>query len=221
MPASCELGCPNGTFCGEEGDCRAHLRAGERCDVMDPDDGIVEPCAAPFVCIGGRCREPLPIAARCERTDECAVGARCEEGRCVDRRAACAPEGCGRGYACDGQIGDRCLRDEPWPLPRAGGACDEQCEPPAWCQEGRCVRGDCRYSDGTRCTRVREGGAPGQDRFCEIGLVLHEGRCARATELYEACGEGPRCAVGLYCGDAWISGTCVPEACDAAAWFPG
>ena len=221
---ACAEGCPTGTVCVDR---RCHpvcarddeCRPGRRCNRVDLARGY---CDAPG---------ELDVAARCDRSADCASGL-CFRGRC---RPPCEA-GCAEGDAC------LHLRDDAWCVPAGDTDPGGRCATDAECASGLCIGRRCATACAGRCPAglacraltsgdfcVAECAPPGgcdPDEVCDpttrrCALPGGESVAGERCEDRDACvpdiaacldaGDGARCRA--WCAPGGASGCDASESC--------
>lgn len=209
---ACSDPCPDGSVCADEfcggnscvpgRQCTTDEHCGGRTCIRDED-------APPTV--RGTC---TPLTGACTTSSECALGFRCEESECVDRRIPCGfhESGCPRGYTCTFALVAGRLFCVP-----AHTACttDGQCEDGGTCTDvdgdgdsecvpgGRCSSND-DCAEGTSC-----GIDPGTSQSaCQADGACRDGGCPDGFECVNT-GVAARCVAGG--GSCELDAECDPQ----------
>lgn len=144
------LECADGLRCAgagptDAGRCRAAAAEGDPCGTaVDPlatylridMDQARPPCAAGF-CDRQRCRASKPVGERCRASVQCADGARCAKGTCIEGAVAQAGEPCGGGDCAPGL---RCVVGQCTAPKPIGALCKRHADCAAGCVDGHCAQ---------------------------------------------------------------------------------
>jgi hypothetical protein len=211
--------CAGDAFCNPDtdgvcplGTCTARRGIGGAC-AATTDDSADKECERGLRCVGGACREPVPLGMQCTTTDECEPGAFCIGASPRTCRSITEAYAQTAGQPCDAVAGPFCER----PLSCAGtciapvaagapcvAATPDVCPSGQYCDRGTLV-----------CTTLPTDGAPclagAYPLTCAGGLY-----CAADHLCHDLQPNGASCASPSVCASQRCGGaTCIaPPLCE-------
>jgi hypothetical protein len=176
---------------------------------MTYDRASGEACLAAYAAAAS-CEEPIATLPACALALQPAVttgGACTRYGECLAALTCTSPDGTCPGH-CAGflALGERCdggvLSCGPGLWCDGGGICAQRLSAGQLCASALCMEN--LYCDGTICSYVAGPGESCATTPCDASRNVYcsAGTCRAVPAYGEPCGEGDRCATGLYCRKA-------------------